>query len=78
MLNGRRVPLLGRVSMDILTIDLRTQADARIGDPVVLWGDGLPVEEIAAAAGTIGYELLCGINERVRVLHRNRKQEPRE
>ena len=78
LLNGRRVPLLGRVSMDILTIDLRTQADARIGDPVVLWGDGLPVEEIAAAAGTIGYELLCGINERVRVLHRNRKQEPRE
>jgi alanine racemase len=65
LLNGRRVPLVGRVSMDMITLDLRTQPDARVGDPVVLWGEGLPVEEIAEQAGTISYELLCGITARV-------------
>lgn len=65
LLNGRRVPLIGRVSMDMITLDLRTQPEARIGDPVVLWGPGLPVEEIAAAAGTIGYELLCHVAKRI-------------
>ena len=65
LLNGRRVPLIGRVSMDMLTVDLRNQPDARVGDPVVLWGEGLPVEEIAQAAGTIAYELLCGVTSRV-------------
>jgi len=65
LLNGRRVPLIGRVSMDMITVDLRSQPEARIGDPAVLWGEGLPVEEIADHAGTIGYELLCGITGRV-------------
>ncbi len=67
LLNGRRVPLVGRVSMDMLTVDLRSQPDAGVGDPVVLWGTGLPVEEIAEAAGTIAYELLCGVTARVDV-----------
>ena len=66
LVNGCEVPLVGRVSMDMLTVDLRSQPTAHCGDPVVLWGDGLPVERIADAAGTIGYELLCGIASRVR------------
>jgi alanine racemase len=66
LLNGHRVPLVGRVSMDMLAVDLREQAAAAIGDEVVLWGDGLPVEEVAACAGTIAYELLCRVTHRVR------------
>ncbi len=61
LVNGRRVPLVGRVSMDMITVDLRTQPNARVGDPVVLWGKNLPVEEVASLAGTIGYELLCNV-----------------
>ncbi len=66
LVRGRRVPLVGRVSMDLLTVDLRSCPEARVGDEVVLWGGGLPVEEIARAAGTIPYTLLCGITGRVR------------
>jgi alanine racemase len=66
LVNGRRVPIVGRVSMDLMTVDLRSQPDAAPGDPVVLWGEALPVEEIGAAAGTIGYELTCSITRRVR------------
>lgn len=65
LVNGRRVPLVGRVSMDMLTVDLREQPEARPGDPVVLWGAGLPVEEVAECASTIAYELLCGVTRRV-------------
>ncbi|MFN3842698.1 MAG: alanine racemase [Rehaibacterium terrae] len=66
LVNGVRAPIIGRVSMDLITLDLRGAPDARVGDPVVAWGEGLPVEEIAAAAGTIGYELVCSITRRVR------------
>jgi len=65
LVNGKRVPLIGRVSMDMITVDLRTQPNAAIGDPVVLWGKGLPAEEIAERAGTIAYELLCSVTTRV-------------
>ncbi|MGE5242262.1 MAG: alanine racemase [Bacteroidota bacterium] len=65
LVNGRRVPLAGRVSMDMITLDLRTQPQAKAGDPVVLWGEGLPVEEVAERAGTIAYELLCRVAERI-------------
>ena len=65
---GRPAGVVGRVSMDLMAIDLRGHPDAQPGDPVVLWGDGLPVETVAAAAGTIGYELTCSITRRVRVL----------
>lgn len=65
LLNGQRVPLVGRVSMDMAAIDLRLQPDAQIGDPVVLWGGELPVEEIATQMGTIPYELLTNIGIRV-------------
>ena len=49
LLNGQRVPLVGRVSMDMITLDLRTCPDAQVGDTAVLWGAGLPVEEVAEA-----------------------------
>ena len=65
LLNGRIVPLVGRVSMDMVCVDLRSQPEATIGDPVVLWGEGLPVELIAEYAATIPYELLCGVTRRV-------------
>lgn len=69
LIGGVRVPLVGRVSMDMISIDLRAQPAATVGDPVTLWGGGLPVEEIAAWAGTIPYELLCRISPRVQLEH---------
>jgi alanine racemase len=66
LVNGLATDIIGRVSMDLMTIDLRAQPTAKPGDPVVLWGEGLPVETIAAAAGTIGYEPVCSITRRVR------------
>ncbi len=65
LLNGRIAPLVGRVSMDMITLDLRHHPDARIGDRVTLWGEGLPIEQVASQAGTIAYELLCGVTRRV-------------
>ena len=65
LVSGQRVPLVARVSMDTICVDLRQLPDAEVGDPVVLWGEGLPVEEIAQAAGTIPYELLCSVTRRV-------------
>lgn len=67
LVNGRPATLAGRVSMDMLAIDLADQPRARVGDPVLLWGEGLPVETVAAHAGTIAYELLCGVTRRVHV-----------
>jgi alanine racemase len=66
LVNGASANVIGRVSMDLIAIDLRGIPGARIGDPVVLWGRGLPVETIASHAGTIGYELTCGVTRRVR------------
>lgn len=66
LVNGRRVPLAGRVSMDMITLDLRSQPHAKPGDPVVLWGEALSVDEIAARAGTISYELYCHVAKRIR------------
>ena len=65
LVNGARAGLIGRVSMDLIAIDLRNQPDARVGDRVVLWGHELPVEEIAAHAGSISYDLTCGMTRRV-------------
>lgn len=66
LLRGRRVPIVGRVSMDMVCIDLRGVADAQVGERVELWGGDLPVEEVARAASTIAYELLCNVAHRVR------------
>lgn len=68
LVNGQRVPLIGRVSMDMITVDLNNQPHAQPGDPVTLWGEGLPVEEIARHADTIPYTLLCGITQRVQIV----------
>lgn len=65
LVNGVRCPLVGRVSMDMLSVVLDA-VDAAVGDTAVLWGDGLPVEEVARAAGTIPWTLLCGVTDRVR------------
>jgi alanine racemase len=65
IVDGIRSRVLGRVSMDLLCVDLNDIAHARIGSPVVLWGEALPVDEIAAKAGTIAYELLCALAARV-------------
>jgi alanine racemase len=68
LVNGRRAPLAGRVSMDMIGIDVTDLPQMpKLGDPVILWGAGLPVEEIAVWADTIPYELLCGISQRVAV-----------
>lgn len=69
LLDGVRVPLIGRVSMDMLTVDLRNLPNANIGTEAVLWGNGLPAEEVAAAAGTIAYQLVTGVTGRVPRLH---------
>lgn len=65
LVGGAPAQVVGRVSMDLMTIDLRDNPDARPGDRVVLWGDGLPVEAVASASGTIAYQLGCSITRRV-------------
>ncbi len=62
---GTRVPLVGRVSMDMLAVDLTDCEKARVGDLVELWGENVSVDEVAACAGTLGYELLTGVSARV-------------
>jgi alanine racemase len=76
LVNGKRVPLIGRVSMDMMTVDLEKQPDAKPGDPVTLWGDGLPVEEIAQWADTIAYTLVCGVTQRVRLVEKHHEPNP--
>lgn len=66
LVNGKRAALAGRVSMDMITVDVTDVPEVRIGDSVVLWGEGLPAEEIAVAADTIPYELFCKVTQRVR------------
>ena len=63
--NGQRTRLIGRVSMDMLTVDLTELDGVRIGDPVELWGDEVSANAVAAASGTIAYEMLTGITRRV-------------
>ena len=65
-INGERCPLVGRVSMDMITVDVTDAGSVEIGDKVTLWGNGLPAEEIATWASTISYTLFCGITNRVK------------
>jgi alanine racemase len=65
LVQGRRTRVLGRISMDMLHVDLSEIEDAGVGSPVTLWGRGMPVDEVAQAAGTVGYELLCAIAPRM-------------
>ena len=65
LINGVRYPLVGRVSMDMITVDVTELSDVAIGDKAVLWGPELPVNEVASYCGTIGYELLTRMPGRV-------------
>ncbi len=69
LVNNKRCSLLGRVSMDMICVNLDEQPATKVNDPVVLWGKGLPVEEIAESADTIAYELLCGVTGRVEFVY---------
>ena len=65
LIRGQRVPVVGRVCMDLTMVDVTDLPQTALRDPVLLWGPGLPVEEPAAKAGTISYELLCAVSRRV-------------
>ena len=70
LVDGVRTRMVGRVSMDMITVDLTPLPDAGFGSEVTLWGRGpkdavLSIDEIAAAAGTVGYELMCAVAPRV-------------
>ncbi len=67
IVSGKRTRTIGRVSMDMLAVDLTDIPHAKVGASVCLWGEQLPADEVAAAAGTIAYELFCGIAARVPV-----------
>jgi alanine racemase len=67
VVGGVRTKTVGRVSMDMLTVDLANVSAARIGTPVVLWGEGMPIDAVAEPAGTVGYELMCALAPRVPV-----------
>lgn len=72
LVNGKRCSLLGRVSMDMICVDvseLSEDGGANVNDEVILWGEGLPIEEIAECSDTIGYELLCGVTKRVEFIY---------
>jgi len=65
LVNGKRARTVGRVSMDMLCVDITDIPEAYIGSPVTLWGEGLSADEVAAAAGTVSYELFCALAPRV-------------
>lgn len=65
LVGDRKVPMAGRVSMDMITVDLSDAPSASVGTPVILWGEGLPVDDVAEVASTVGYELLCAVAPRV-------------
>ena len=67
LVEGQRTGTLGRVSMDMLYADLSALPQAGVGSRVVLWGDGLPIEEVARAAATVSYELMCALTPRVQI-----------
>jgi alanine racemase len=68
VVDGARVPLVGRVSMDMITVDLTDLPQAGIGSAAELWGAQVPIDEVANAAGTVGYELMCALAPRVPVV----------
>ena len=71
IVNGHRTGIIGNTSMDMLAVDLRNIENASVGDPVELWGAQLPIEEVARHAGTIPYELLCGVHKRLDTIEKH-------
>lgn len=68
IVDGVKTHLVGRVSMDMITVDLTSVPGAHVGSEVTLWGNGLPIDEVAEAAGTVGYELMCALSLRPRIV----------
>ena len=68
IVDGIRTRLAGRVSMDMITVDLTHIPNAHVGSEVTLWGNDLPIDEVAQAAGTVGYELMCALSLRPRIV----------
>ncbi len=68
LVDGQRTKTLGRVSMDMLYVDLSNLPQAEVGSRVVLWGESMPIDEVARTAGTVGYELMCALAKRVQVV----------
>ncbi|MFZ2301574.1 MAG: alanine racemase [Gallionella sp.] len=68
LVDGKITQTLGRISMDMLHADLSKLPQAGVGSPVVLWGEGMPIEEVARAAGTASYELMCALTDRVPIV----------
>jgi alanine racemase len=68
LVNGKRARIVGRVSMDMITVDLSDIPEAGIGSPVTLWGEGLSADEVGAASATLSYELLCKVTPRVPIV----------
>ena len=66
LVNDKRCAIAGRVSMDMAMIDLRNCPSSQVGDPIILWGDGLPLEEIAPHTHNIPYDIICGVQQRVK------------
>jgi alanine racemase len=70
LINGKQAPIIGRVSMDMITVDLRG-IDCVIGDEVTLWGEGLPIDFVAQWTNTIAYTLMCGVTQRVQRINKS-------
>jgi len=68
LVDGQRTGTVGRVSMDMLGVDITALPQADVGSRVVMWGEGMPIEDVAKAAGTISYELMCALTTRVPVV----------
>jgi alanine racemase len=69
LIRGQRCSLIGRVSMDMITVDLSQCPEAAIGDMVTLWGEDLPIESVAVCAQTIPYQLFCNLTSRVKLIN---------
>ncbi|MBS0290755.1 MAG: alanine racemase [Proteobacteria bacterium] len=66
LVNNTKCKLIGRVSMDMIAVDLSPCPDAKVGDPVILWGNDLPIEEVAQFTDNVSYDLLTGVQNRVK------------
>ncbi len=73
VIRGKKVPQIGTVCMDMLMADVTALGDVQVGDEVTLFGEGLPVEELAGTMGTINYEVICAISKRVPRVYRREK-----
>ncbi|MDH2997804.1 alanine racemase [Pasteurellaceae bacterium LFhippo2] len=71
LINGRKVPIVGRVSMDMMTVDLGADSTDKVGDEVILWGENLLIEEVAEAIGVINYELITKLTPRVLIEYKD-------